>query len=45
VPEPAADEVRITVAAARVCLSDLHLIDGSLSMSDGNAWNLGLADN
>jgi D-arabinose 1-dehydrogenase-like Zn-dependent alcohol dehydrogenase len=33
IPEPAADEVRIAVAAAGVCLSDLHLIDGTLKTS------------
>lgn len=30
IPEPAPDEVRIVVAAAGVCLSDVHLIDGTL---------------
>jgi D-arabinose 1-dehydrogenase-like Zn-dependent alcohol dehydrogenase len=37
VPEPAADEVLVAVAAAGVCLSDVHLIDGSLPVrSDGD---------
>ncbi|WIY01615.1 zinc-binding dehydrogenase [Amycolatopsis mongoliensis] len=31
VPTPEPDEVRIAVAAAGVCLSDLHLIDGTLN--------------
>lgn len=31
VPEPGHGEVRIRVAAAGVCLSDVHLIDGTLS--------------
>lgn len=31
VPEPAYGEVRIEVEAAGVCLSDVHLIDGTLS--------------
>jgi D-arabinose 1-dehydrogenase-like Zn-dependent alcohol dehydrogenase len=30
IPEPGADEVRVAVEAAGVCLSDLHLIDGTL---------------
>jgi D-arabinose 1-dehydrogenase-like Zn-dependent alcohol dehydrogenase len=30
IPEPADDEVRVAVAAAGVCLSDVHLIDGTL---------------
>jgi threonine dehydrogenase-like Zn-dependent dehydrogenase len=30
IPKPAADEVRIAVGAAGVCLSDVHLIDGTL---------------
>ena len=34
-PEPADDEVRIAVRAAGVCLSDLHLIDGSLPLTGG----------
>jgi threonine dehydrogenase-like Zn-dependent dehydrogenase len=34
-PEPAGDEVRIAVRAAGVCLSDLHLIDGSLPLTGG----------
>lgn len=32
-PEPGDDEVRITVGAAGVCLSDVHLIDGTLRLS------------
>ena len=35
VPEPADDEVRVAVRAAGVCLSDLHLIDGSLPLTGG----------
>jgi D-arabinose 1-dehydrogenase-like Zn-dependent alcohol dehydrogenase len=35
VPEPAPDEVLIAVAAAGVCLSDLHLIDGTLTVGGG----------
>jgi D-arabinose 1-dehydrogenase-like Zn-dependent alcohol dehydrogenase len=31
VPEPAHGEVRIAVQAAGVCLSDVHLVDGTLS--------------
>jgi threonine dehydrogenase-like Zn-dependent dehydrogenase len=31
VPEPARGQVRIRVAAAGVCLSDVHLIDGTLT--------------
>jgi len=31
VPEPGAGEVRIRVGAAGICLSDVHLIDGTLS--------------
>lgn len=34
VPEPGEDEVRIEVAAAGVCLSDVHLIDGTLRLVD-----------
>lgn len=33
VPEPGDDEVRIAVGAAGVCLSDVHLIDGTLRLS------------
>jgi threonine dehydrogenase-like Zn-dependent dehydrogenase len=33
VPEPRDDEVRIAVGAAGVCLSDVHLIDGTLKTS------------
>ncbi|QUQ62374.1 zinc-binding dehydrogenase [Kutzneria sp. CA-103260] len=39
-PEPADDEVRIAVRAAGVCLSDLHLIDGSLPLA-GDPVTLG----
>ncbi|GAA0637617.1 zinc-binding dehydrogenase [Kutzneria viridogrisea] len=35
IPEPAADEVLVRVAAAGVCLSDLHLIDGTLRLPGG----------
>jgi D-arabinose 1-dehydrogenase-like Zn-dependent alcohol dehydrogenase len=35
IPEPAHDEVRIAVRAAGVCLSDLHLIDGTLPLGGG----------
>lgn len=35
VPEPADDEVRVAVRAAGVCLSDLHLIDGTLPVTGG----------
>ena len=31
VPEPGHGQVRLAVAAAGVCLSDVHLIDGTLS--------------
>lgn len=31
IPEPARDEVRVRVEAAGVCLSDVHLLDGTLS--------------
>lgn len=34
IPEPGPDEVLVVVAAAGVCLSDLHLIDGTL-----RAWH------
>lgn len=34
IPEPADDEVRVEVAAAGVCLSDVHLIDGTLRGPD-----------
>ena len=34
IPEPGPDEVLVAVAAAGVCLSDLHLIDGTLRV-----WN------
>lgn len=32
IPEPGPDEVRIKVSAAGICLSDIHLIDGSLRL-------------
>lgn len=32
IPQPAADEVLVRVEAAGVCLSDLHLIDGTLRL-------------
>ncbi|MFJ5035666.1 zinc-binding dehydrogenase [Streptomyces sp. NPDC088560] len=35
VPEPGPQEVRVRVAAAGVCLSDIHLIDGTLSPAHG----------
>ncbi|WP_236792424.1 zinc-binding dehydrogenase [Amycolatopsis sp. GM8] len=43
VPEPGQGEVRIKVKAAGVCLSDVHLIDGSLSplFLDGPEVTLG----
>jgi D-arabinose 1-dehydrogenase-like Zn-dependent alcohol dehydrogenase len=41
IPEPAADEVRIAVGAAGVCLSDLHLIDGTLVIANGGTVTLG----
>ena len=31
IPEPGTGEVRIQVGAAGICLSDVHLIDGTLS--------------
>lgn len=40
IPEPAGDEVRIAVRAAGVCLSDLHLIDGTLPVT-GKPLTLG----
>ena len=30
VPEPGPDEVLVRVAACGICLSDVHLIDGTL---------------
>ena len=41
IPEPSADEVRISVKAAGVCLSDLHLIDGTLTVANGGTVTLG----
>jgi D-arabinose 1-dehydrogenase-like Zn-dependent alcohol dehydrogenase len=35
IPEPGESEVRIAVKAAGVCLSDLHLIDGTLPLNGG----------
>lgn len=32
IPEPGPDEVRIKVSAAGICLSDIHLIDGTLRL-------------
>lgn len=32
IPEPGPDEVRIKVAAAGICLSDIHIIDGTLHL-------------
>jgi D-arabinose 1-dehydrogenase-like Zn-dependent alcohol dehydrogenase len=40
VPQPGDDEVRVAVAAAGVCLSDLHLIDGTLPVA-GDKVTLG----
>ena len=34
IPEPGPGQVRIKVRAAGVCLSDVHLIDGSVPPSD-----------
>jgi threonine dehydrogenase-like Zn-dependent dehydrogenase len=34
VPEPGPGEVRIKVAAAGICLSDIHLIDGTITKND-----------
>ena len=33
IPEPGLGQVRIKVEAAGVCLSDVHLIDGTLKLS------------
>ncbi|WP_067884725.1 zinc-binding dehydrogenase [Nocardia vaccinii] len=43
VPEPGPDQVLIEVAAAGVCLSDVHLIDGTLTplFLDGDVVTLG----
>lgn len=35
VPQPGPGQVRIKVAAAGICLSDVHLIDGSLRLETG----------
>jgi len=32
IPEPGPDEVRIKVSAAGICLSDIHIIDGTLRL-------------
>jgi D-arabinose 1-dehydrogenase-like Zn-dependent alcohol dehydrogenase len=39
IPQPADDEVRIAVAAAGVCLSDVHLIDGTLRVPGNGTDN------
>lgn len=41
IPQPADDEVRIAVRAAGVCLSDLHLIDGTLALGEDRVVTLG----
>ncbi|MEU4695131.1 zinc-binding dehydrogenase [Actinoplanes sp. NPDC023714] len=43
VPEPGADDVLVKVAAAGVCLSDVHLIEGGLTprLLDGDVVTLG----
>ena len=41
IPEPAADEVLLAVRAAGVCLSDLHIIDGTLRLPANGAVTLG----
>jgi len=41
IPRPARDEVLIAVRAAGVCLSDLHLIDGTLPMPPHATVTLG----
>ncbi|WP_229073472.1 zinc-binding dehydrogenase [Actinoplanes sp. DH11] len=43
VPEPGPDEVLVKVAAAGVCLSDVHLIEGGLTprLLDGDVVTLG----
>ncbi|MQY22928.1 zinc-binding dehydrogenase [Nocardia macrotermitis] len=43
VPEPGPDQVLVEVAAAGVCLSDIHLIDGTLTplFLDGDVVTLG----
>ena len=35
VPEPGPDEVRVRVRACGICLSDVHLLDGSLGQTSG----------
>jgi len=42
IPEPGPDEVLVAVAAAGVCLSDLHLIDGTLRVWDNDQPKLTL---
>jgi threonine dehydrogenase-like Zn-dependent dehydrogenase len=41
IPEPGPDEVRIAVRAAGVCLSDVHLIDGTLRLGSDGVITLG----
>src|SRR5437879_7273424 len=41
IPEPEPDEVLLAVRAAGVCLSDLHLIDGTLRLAPHGAITLG----
>ena len=41
IPEPRPDEVLVAVRAAGVCLSDLHLIDGSLRLPPTGSVTLG----
>jgi D-arabinose 1-dehydrogenase-like Zn-dependent alcohol dehydrogenase len=41
IPEPAGDEVLVAVRAAGVCLSDLHLIDGTLDLGEDRTVTLG----
>lgn len=41
IPEPGPDEVLVAVRAAGVCLSDVHLIDGTLRLAPQGAITLG----
>lgn len=43
IPEPGEGEIRIAVKAAGVCLSDVHLVDGSIAPQflDGSVVTLG----
>lgn len=41
IPEPGPDEVRVAVRAAGVCLSDVHLIDGTLRLAPNGVITLG----